>query len=90
MSKKKKRYTKEFKESVLKRLEPPTNDTITDLAKEFNISRGAIYGWINAAGKTPSSNASNKWTPKDKFHIASETLTLTEVELAPFFQASFS
>jgi hypothetical protein len=84
MSKKNKRYPQELREAVLKRLEPPTNDTITDLAKEFNISRGAIYGWINAAGKTPSSNASNKWTPKDKFHIVSETLTLTEVELAAY------
>ena len=84
MSKKNKRYTKELKESVLKRLEPPTNDTITDLAKELDISRGTIYGLIKAAGKTLSSNTSNKWTPKNKFHIASETLTLTEVELAAY------
>ncbi|WP_427340882.1 hypothetical protein [Caloranaerobacter sp. DY30410] len=33
----KKSYSKEFKESILKRLEPPTNDTITNLSKEINM-----------------------------------------------------
>ncbi|RBP35547.1 hypothetical protein DFR81_1391, partial [Garciella nitratireducens] len=36
-NKKNRPYTKEFKESVLKRLEPPTNDTITSLSKELRV-----------------------------------------------------
>jgi hypothetical protein len=36
------RYLKKFKESGLKRLEPPTKDTVKSLAGELNISRSAI------------------------------------------------
>lgn len=43
---KKRTYSKEFKESVLKRLEPPTNDTPTSLSRELNIPRTTIYQWI--------------------------------------------
>lgn len=43
---KKRTYTKEFKASVLKRLEPPTDDTPTSLSRELNIPRTTIYQWI--------------------------------------------
>lgn len=39
---KKTTYSKEFKESVLKRLEPPTKDTPTSLSRELNIPTHAI------------------------------------------------
>jgi len=38
--------TKEFKNSVLKRLELPTNDTVLSLAKELNIPKTTLYGWV--------------------------------------------
>ena len=43
---KKRTYSKEFKESVLKRLESSTNETHTSLSRELNISRTTIYQWI--------------------------------------------
>ena len=80
-----KRYTSEFKESVLKRLEPPTNDTIAGLSKELNISRAAIYQWLREKeDKSANPKPIRKWTSKDKFHIVLETFTLTEQELAVY------
>lgn len=43
---KKRAYSKEFKASVLEKLEPPTNDTPTSLSRELNIPRTTIYQWI--------------------------------------------
>lgn len=37
------RYTDEFKESVLKRLEQPTEDTVASLSQELDISKSTIY-----------------------------------------------
>lgn len=85
---KKRTYSKEFKESVLKRLEPPANDTPTSLSKELNVPRTTIYQWIrknNENNKSLNNNKpANKWTSEDKFYAIIETSTLTEVELAEY------
>ena len=79
------RYSKKFKESVLKRLEPPTKDTVTSLAEELNISRSAIYQWIRSKNKNSvNSRSTHKWSSKDKFHVVMETATLTQEELAAY------
>ncbi len=41
--KNKRRYTSEFKESVLKRLKPPTSETVASLSDELGIPKGTIY-----------------------------------------------
>lgn len=78
-------YSKEFKESVLQRLEPPTQDTVTSLSKELNISRATIYQWIRAKESQPKElKPTTKWSSKDKFHAVLETATLTQEELAAY------
>ena len=78
-------YSKEFKESVLQRLEPPTNDTVTSLSKELNITRGSIYQWIRAKENQPKEfKPASKWSSKDKFHAVLETATLSQEELAAY------
>ena len=80
-----KRYTKEFKESVLKRLEPPTNDTITSLSNELEIPRTTIYQWKKKNNKKSTSNKpSSKWSSQDKFQAVLETSSLTELELSQY------
>ncbi len=80
-----KRYSNEFKASVLKRLEPPTKDTVTSLSEELNISRSAIYQWIRAKkSNLKGIRPAHKWSSKDKFHIVIETATLTQEELAAY------
>lgn len=64
------RYTSEFKESVLKRLEPPTSDTVTSLSEELGVTRGTIYAWLRAKDNNSYTPKSTKrWTSEDKFHI---------------------
>lgn len=77
-----KHYTPEFKESVLKRLEPPTKDTVTSLARELGISRATIYAWLRAKNSDLGSKKSNKrLDSEDKFQIVTEIFGLTEQEL---------
>lgn len=84
-NKKNKRYSKEFKESVLKRLEPPTNDTITSLSAELDVPRTTIYQWTKKKDKGSMNHKSNsKWTSEDKFHAVLETSTLSQEELAQY------
>lgn len=82
----KRRYTREFKETVLRRLEPPTNDTVTSLSEELGVTRGTIYAWIRAKDNNNPYNpkSTKRWTSEDKFHIVLETSTLTEEELAAY------
>jgi len=88
-TRKKTSYTKEFKASVLKRLEEPTTDTITSLSDELGVPRTTIYQWIKTA-ETKSNKAPikhkpiNKWTSEDKFQVVLETSSLTETELSEY------
>lgn len=80
-----KRFSKEFKASVLKRLETPTTDTVSSLSEELKISRSSIYQWINASNNHPKGlRPAHKWSSKDKFHVVLETATLTQEELAAY------
>lgn len=87
-TRKRPRYTKEFKASVLKRLENPTNDTITSLSEELGVPRNTIYQWIKKAEPDNKSainyKPTNKWTSEDKFYIVLETASLTETELSEY------
>ena len=84
-NKRNKHYSKEFKESVIKRLEHPTNDTVTSLSNELGIPRTTIYQWIKKSN-TNSCNikASKKWCSEDKFHVVLETSSFNERELAEY------
>ena len=84
-----KRYTKEYKESVLKRLEPPTNETIKSLSDKLQIPRTTIYQWKNSSNKRNNSFENNskpagKWSSEDKFHVVLETAMLSEDEIAAY------
>ena len=84
-----KRYTKEFKDSILKRLDQPSNETVASISEETSIPKTTIYQWIKTNNKNKSSNpvnlkSKNNWTSEDKFHVVLETATLSESELAEY------
>ncbi len=88
-TKKKTSYTREFKSSVLKRLEEPTKDTITSLSDELGVPKTTIYQWIkkeetDKSKTTINHKPTNKWTSEDKFHVVLETSSLTETELGEY------
>ena len=55
----KRTYTKEFKDSILKRLDSPTNETVSSLGEEFNISKSTIYQWVRTNNKKQRNNPIN-------------------------------
>jgi len=84
---KNKSYTKEFKDSVLKRLEQ--NETVGSISEEFNISKSTIYQWVRTHNKNKKDysinlKSKNNWNSEDKFHIVLETSTLSENELGEY------
>ena len=83
------RYTKEFKDSILKRLDQPSNETVASISEETDIPKGTIYQWIKNNNQKQKSNPVNlkskaNWTSEDKFHVVLETATLSETELAEY------
>ena len=65
-------YPKERKEAVLKKMLPPHNKPIPEIAKEEGISEGTLYNWRNAAraeGRLmPDADSTPAgWSAKDKF-----------------------
>ncbi len=83
-------YTKEYKERVLKSLQPPESKTVAQVAKEENISKNTIHGWIyrarQAGMKIPNSHPSHerRWRKEDKLRIVFETFTMNQQELGAY------
>jgi transposase-like protein len=43
------RYSLSYKQSILRRVLPPNNETVTSVAKETGISENSIYIWLKKA-----------------------------------------
>lgn len=48
-------YPRERKEAVLKKMLPPNNKPIPEIANEEGISEGTLYNWRKAARAVPYS-----------------------------------
>lgn len=82
-------YSRERKESVLKKMLPPANISITALAKQEGISGATLYNWrkqARAQGRLmpDSDNTPNGWTSRDKFAVVMETAAMNQAELAAY------
>lgn len=83
------RYSQEQKEAIVKRMMPPNNESVSQIAKEEGISEVTLYKWrkeARAAGVATPGNGqtSDKWSSQDKFLIVMETFTMNELELAEY------
>jgi len=81
------RYTPERKEAVLRKMLPPHNRSIPELAEEEGISEATLYNWRKAAraeGRLlPDGEQSPEgWSTADKFAAVVETAALNEAELS--------
>ena len=82
-------YPKERKEAVLKKMLPPSNKSIPEIAREEGISAATLYNWRKAAraegrlmpdgDRTPSG-----WGSGDKFAAVLETAAMNEAELSAY------
>jgi len=83
------RYPSERKEAVLKKMLPPNNKSMKQLAAAEGISEGTLYYWRKAArlegrlmpagDRTPEG-----WTSTDKFAAVVETAAMNEAEYSSY------
>ena len=82
-------YPKERKEAVLRKMLPPNNKTIPEIAKEEGISEGTLFNWrktARAEGRLmPNGDTTPAgWCAADKFAAVVETASLNEAALSVY------
>lgn len=82
-------YPNERKEAILKKMLPPNNKTIKELAQEEGISEVTLYNWRKAAraeGRLmPDGDTTpTGWSSADKFAAVVETAALNEAALSEY------
>jgi transposase-like protein len=83
------RYSPERKEAILKKLLPPNNKSVANLAAEEGISAATLFNWRKAARRQgrllpDSGRPTDRWSTKEKFAAVLETASLNEAELASY------
>lgn len=89
MSENKKQYSIEYKESIIKRMMPPVNESVSSLSKETGIAEPTLYKWrkkarINGQATPGNGQSSEQWNSEDKFLVVMETYSLNEVQLGDY------
>lgn len=84
-----KRYTEEMKESIIKRMMPPNNESVSQISEETGITEPTLYKWRKearlAGNPTPGDGqSSEQWSSEDKFLIVMETYAMNGAELAEY------
>ena len=82
-------YTNDEKESLLKRMLPPENCSLTQLSNETGISKSTLSSWKIKAREISSGVLNKQGNGKDvsaleKFIIVMETYTMTEIQLSEY------
>jgi transposase-like protein len=83
------RYPIERREAILKKMLPPQNKSLKEIASEEGISEATLYNWRKAARSDgrllPDSDTTpNGWSSADKFAAVLETAALNEHELSEY------
>ncbi|SCP98514.1 Transposase [Anaerobium acetethylicum] len=82
-------YSKELKDSIIRRMLPPSNEAISKISKEEGISEQTLRNWrdnarANGIAAPGNNTLSDKWSTQDKFLIVVETASMNEIELAEY------
>lgn len=79
-----KKYDKEEKEKLIKRMLPPESISPTNLSIETGISQSTLATWKSKATSKSISRAKRSLSSKEKFMIVMDTYTLSEIELSKY------
>jgi transposase len=84
-----KRYSDEFKESVIKKMMPPNPTSIQQLCRETGVSDVTLYKWRksfrNKGVVVPGDKSKpENWNAGDKLSVVIETASFNEVELSEY------
>jgi len=82
-------YSHARKEAVLKKMLPPNNQPIAEIAKEEGISDATLYNWRSQARNEgrlmpDAESTPSGWCSKDKFAAVVETAAMSEAEIAEY------
>jgi transposase-like protein len=82
-------YSPERKEAVLRKMMPPHNRSIKQLAQEEGISEATLFNWRKQAREKglllpDGDNGPEGWSARDKFAAVLETAALNEADLAEY------
>lgn len=82
-------YSKELKNSIIAKMLPPNNQSITDIQRETGIPEGTLKKWRSELREKgfaapAGEQQSEEWSTRDKFLTVVETATLSEIELAEY------
>ncbi|NLJ99887.1 MAG: transposase [Clostridia bacterium] len=83
------RFSDEFKYSIIKRMMPPSNESVRAISKETGLCEGTLYKWkkqarANGIAVPGGEIETEKWSTQDKFLIVVETASLSEIEMAEY------
>jgi transposase-like protein len=83
------RYSSERKAAILKKLLPPQNMTVAEVARQDGVAQQTLYTWrkqIKLEGRpVPGRHkTSDDWSSEAKFAVVVETATLSEAELSQY------
>lgn len=83
------RYSSERKEAILKKLLPPQNMTVAEVARQEAVAEQTLYNWRKQArleGRpVPGRNkSSDDWSSEAKLAVVIETAVLSEAELSQY------
>ncbi len=82
-------YSPERKEAVLRKMMPPHNRTIKQIAKEEGISEATLFNWRKRAREKglllPDGDSGPEgWSARDKFAAVLESAAFNETDLAEY------
>ena len=83
------RYSPERKEAVLRKMVPPHNRTIKQLAQDEGISEATLFNWRQQARDKgilmpDGATSPEGWNARDKFAAVIESASLNENELGEY------
>jgi len=86
------RYSAERKSSILKKLLPPNNLSVSEVAELEGISEATLYNWRTQAkhqgvAVPGSGKTSDNWSAEAKFAVVVETARMNESELSEYCRA---
>jgi transposase-like protein len=81
-----KKYSDEFKNSIIARMLPPNNESVPQLARETGIPDNTLYYWRLRHGKqkNTATGKNGGHNSEDKFAIVLETAAMNEHELSVY------
>lgn len=83
------KYSEEFKGSVIKKMMPPNPVSVSQLVQETGVSDVTLYKWRkdyrNQGIAVPANqNNPDQWSAEDKLAVVIETASLNEVQLSEY------